>query len=103
MFMPTWFGFGFHWLNLLQLPFALQDTKVSGSDPTPGHQTHQVVSVLPQINNTKIYTGTVTYNASTLVELIVTHPFSLTQAANATGFIPEPLMIPGQNTAINIT
>lgn len=83
-------------------PFALQETKISGPDPTPGHQTHQAVNVLPQRNDTRIYTGTVTYSASTPVELIVTHPFNLTQAANATGFIPEPLTIPGQNTAISI-
>lgn len=83
-------------------PFALQDTKVSGPDPTPGHEIHQAVSVLPQRNDTKIYSGTVTYSASTPVELIVTHPFNLTQAANATSFIPEPLTVPGQNTAISI-
>jgi hypothetical protein len=84
-------------------PFALQDTKISGPDPTPGHENqHQAVNVLPQRNDTRIYTGTVTYSASTPVELIVTHPFNLTQAANATGFIPEPLTIPGQDTAISI-
>jgi hypothetical protein len=83
-------------------PFALQDTKISGPDPTPGHGSHQAVGVLPQRNDTKIYVGTVTYSASTPVEVVVTHPFNLTQAANATGFIPEPLTIPGQNTALTI-
>src|SRR3712207_4097448 len=63
-------------------PFALQDTKMSGPDPTPGHErSHQAITALPQRNDTKIYSGTVTYSASTPVELIVTHPFNLTQAA----------------------
>jgi hypothetical protein len=84
-------------------PFALQDTKVSGPDPTPGHEDqHQAVGVLPQRNDTKIYAGTVTYSSSTPVEVIVTHPFNLTQAANASNFVPEPLTVPGQNTAITI-
>ena len=83
-------------------PFALQDTKFSGPDPTPGHESHQAVNVLPQRNDIKIYGGTVTYSASTPVEVIVTHPFNMTQPANTTGFIPEPLTVPGQNTAISI-
>jgi hypothetical protein len=83
-------------------PFALQDTKISGPDPIPGHQMHQAVVILPPRNDTKIYSGTVTFSSSHPVELIVTHPFNLTQAANASGFIPEPLTIPGQNTTLAI-
>jgi hypothetical protein len=49
-----------------------------------------------QRNDTKIYAGTVTYSASTPVEVIVTHPINLTEAANATDFIPKPLTIPGR-------
>jgi hypothetical protein len=83
-------------------PFALQDTKISGPDPIPGHQMHQAVVILPPRNDTKIYSGTVTFSSSHPVELIVTHPFNLTQAANASGFIPEPLTIPSQNTTLAI-
>jgi hypothetical protein len=84
-------------------PFALQDTKISGSDPIPGHQMHQAVVILPPRNDTKIYSGTLTFSSSHPVELIVSHPFNLTQTPenNAT-FIPEPLTVPGQNTALAI-
>jgi hypothetical protein len=84
-------------------PFALQDTKISGPDPTPGHQIHQAVVILPPRNDTKIYSGTLTFSSSHPVELIVTHPFNLTRSPenNAT-FIPEPLTIPGRNTALAI-
>ena len=84
-------------------PFALQDTKISGPDPIRGHQMHQAVVILPPRNDTKIYSGTLTFSSSHPVELIVSHPFNLTQTPenNAT-FIPEPLTVPGQNTALTI-
>jgi hypothetical protein len=86
------------------VPFALQDTKLSGPDPTPGHeQQHQVVTVLPQRNDSKIYIGTVTFASSRPVEIVVEHPFNLTRPSNDTAsFIPEPLTVPGQNTAISV-
>lgn len=84
-------------------PFALQDSKVSGPDPIPGHQMHDAVVILPLRNDSKIYSGTLTFSSSHPVELIVTHPFNLTQdpTSNAT-FIPQSLTIPGQNTALSI-
>ncbi len=90
--------------SAVSTPFALQDTKVSGPDPTPGHEDqHQAVNVIPQRNDTRIYTGTVTYTSSTPVEVIVTHPYNLTQTANVTtSMVPEPLIVPGQNIAISI-
>jgi hypothetical protein len=76
------------------MPFALQNTKLSGPDPTPGHeQQHQAVTVLLPRNDSKIYSGTVTYASSIPVEVIVLHPFNLTQPTNNT-FIPEPLTVP---------
>jgi hypothetical protein len=84
-------------------PFALQDTKVSGPDPIPGHQMHDAVVILPPRNDSKIYSGTLTFSASHPVELIASHPFNLTQVpANNATFIPQPLTIPGQNTALSI-
>jgi hypothetical protein len=84
-------------------PFALQDTKASGPDPIPGHQMHDAVVILPPRNDSKIYSGTLTFSSSHPVELIVSHPFNLTQApANNATFVPEPLTIPGQNTALSI-
>ena len=84
-------------------PFALQESKVSQPDPIPGHQMHQAVVILPPRNDSKIYSGFLTFTASHPVELIVQHPFNLTRTAgnNAT-FIPEPITIPGQNTALAI-
>ena len=43
-------------------PFALLDTKVSGPDPIPGHQMHDAVVILPPRNDTKIYSGTLTFS-----------------------------------------
>jgi hypothetical protein len=84
-------------------PFALQDTKVSGPDPIPGHEMHDAVVILPPRNDSKIYSGTLTFSSSHPVELIVSHPFNLTQApANNATFVPEPLTIPGQNTTVSI-
>ena len=79
-----------------------QGTVSSDVDPLKGHEGHQAAVILPPRNDTKIYSGTVTFSSSHPVELIVTHPFNLTQAANASGFIPEPLTIPGQNTTLAI-
>lgn len=45
------------------VPFALQDTKVSGPDPIPGHQIHEAVVNLPLRNDPKIYTGTLTFSS----------------------------------------
>lgn len=84
-------------------PFALQDTKVSGPDPIPGHQMHDAVVILPPRNDSKIYSGTLTFTSSHPVELIVAHPFNLTQTfENNATFIPEPLTVPGQNVALAI-
>ena len=64
---------------------------------------HQAVTILPPRNDSKIYSGILTFTASTPVELIVQHPLNLTQTpANNATFIPEPLTIPGQNTALAV-
>lgn len=43
------------------------------------------------------------FSSSHPVELIVGHPFNLTQApANNATFVPQPLTIPGQNTDLSI-
>ena len=55
------------------MQFGLQYTEVSGSHTIPAHELHQAVGILPQGNDSKIYTGTLTYSSSTPVELIVTH------------------------------
>jgi hypothetical protein len=84
-------------------PFALQDTKISAPDQIPGHQMHQAVVILPPRNDSKIYSGTLTFSSSHPVELIVSHPFNLTRApTNNATFIPEPLTVPGQNTTLSI-
>jgi hypothetical protein len=100
LFVPT---LGANHAIAVTAPFALQDTKVSGPDPIPGHQMHDAVVILPPRNDSKIYSGTLTFSSSHPVELIVSHPFNLTQVpSNNATFVPEPLTVPGQNITLSI-
>ncbi len=69
------------------IPFAIQKTAQSIPDIlAPGHeQYHQVAIALPERQDSKVYTGTVTFTASQPLQVIVVQPFNQTVAQNTTG------------------
>ena len=69
------------------VPFAIQKTAQSMPDTlAPGHeQYHQVAIALPERQDAKVYTGTVTFTASQPLQVIVVQPFNQTEAQSTTG------------------
>ncbi|AIF85018.1 pterin-4a-carbinolamine dehydratase [Candidatus Nitrososphaera evergladensis SR1] len=53
----------------------LTKTMASSQDPAPGHETHQSAVFLPPLGEDVIYSGTLTWAASDLVELFTYHHY----------------------------
>lgn len=88
-------------------PFVVQNTSVSGPDPLPGHQGHQIVMAAPPRDDGGIYSGIVTFTASQPVEVVVLHTYNPVSGQDAqqggnqtTG---EPLNAPFGNGKVAIS
>ena len=81
------------------VPFAIQKTAQSMPDTlAPDHeQYHQVAIALPERQDSKVYTGTVTFTASQPLQVIVIQPFNQTTTQNTTG-VPVGVAETGENT-----
>jgi len=64
---------------------TIQNTTVSGQDPLPGHQGHQLALILPPRADGKLWVGTVTWTASKPVELVILHGYTNVTADSAHG------------------
>ena len=64
---------------------TIQNTTVSGQDPLPGHQGHQLAMILPPRADGKLWVGTVTWTSSKPVELVVLHGYTNVTADSAHG------------------
>jgi hypothetical protein len=65
--------------------FAIQETKKSEPDTAPGHeQYHQIAIALPEREDGKIYTGQISYSASTPVAVLTLQPIDPYIGQNAT-------------------
>ena len=64
---------------------TIQNTTVSGQDPLPGHQGHQLALILPPRADGKLWVGTVTWTASKPVELVILHGYTNVAADSAHG------------------
>src|SRR6266702_4739779 len=64
---------------------TIQNTTVSGQDPLPGHQGHQLALILPPLADGKLWVGTVTWTSSKPVELVVLHGYTNVTADSAHG------------------
>ena len=64
---------------------TIQNTTVSGQDPLPGHQGHQLALILPPRADGKLWVGTVTWTSSKPVELVVLHGYTNVTADSAHG------------------
>ncbi|NOJ30180.1 MAG: hypothetical protein DA328_08455 [Nitrososphaeraceae archaeon] len=80
--------------------FVIQNTASSTQDPTPGHESHQIVIALPPRDDGKIYGGTVTYSASKAVEVVVFHPYNASATNEEHG---EPLNVPFGDGKVGIS
>lgn len=81
--------------------FSIQDTKKSEPDTAPGHsQYHQIAIALPEREDGKIYTGHVSYSASTPVAIVTLQPINSSMALNATDL---PLTSTGTNFAVSFS
>jgi len=77
--------------------FAIQKTDKSVQDPTPEHETHQIILALPPRIDSKMYSGQVTYSASKPVEIVVLNPFNATATDEQHG---QPLTAPFGNGSL---
>jgi len=64
---------------------TIQNTTISGQDPLPGHQGHQLAMILPPRADGKLWVGTVTWTSSKPVELVVLHGYMNVTADAAHG------------------
>jgi hypothetical protein len=53
-----------------------QGTATSIADPLPGHHMHQLIMILPPRDDSKVYSGILTFAASKKVEVVVLHAMS---------------------------
>jgi hypothetical protein len=79
---------------------TIQNTTVSGQDPLPGHQGHQLALILPPRADGKLWVGTVTWTSSKPVELVVLHGYTNVTADSAHGV---PLIAKPPTGAVAIT
>jgi hypothetical protein len=79
--------------------FAIQETKKSEDDIAPGHeQYHQIAIALPEREDGKIYTGQISYSASTPVAVLALQSINQSIAQNATGL---PLTFASTNFTVS--
>jgi hypothetical protein len=80
------------------IPFVMQNSSQYMSDNlAPGHeQYHHVAIALPERQDGKVYTGTVTFTASQPLQVIVVQPFNQTVTQNITG-VPVGAAETGEN------
>lgn len=72
-----------------------QRTQTSAQDPLPGHESHQVVLVLPPRADNNVWVGDVTWTASKPVEVVVLHGYNGSAVSNQTvSQFGEPLIAP---------
>ena len=79
---------------------TIQNTTVSGQDPLPGHQGHQLALILPPRADGKLWVGTVTWTSSKPVEMVVLHGYTNVTADSAHGV---PLIAKPPTGAVAIT
>lgn len=63
----------------------MQDTVGSIADPFPGHESHDIVIMLP-IEKDALYSGTLTFSASHPVEVVVWHEYDQPENSPANTF-----------------
>lgn len=80
------------------IPFVMQNSSQYMSDNlAPGHeQYHHVGIALPERQDGKVYTGTVTFTASQPLQVIVVQPFNQTVTQNTT-IVPVGAAETGEN------
>jgi hypothetical protein len=59
---------------------VLQGIISSTDDPLPGHETHQVATILPVANDSLVYSGLITFTATQPVEVQIYHMYEMGNA-----------------------
>jgi hypothetical protein len=87
-----------------------QGTITSIPNPWPGHEGHQIATILPSESNSnndssivKGYTGIVTYTASKPVQILVLHKYSVEQSMIDTNKFGSGLVTPINNNTYDLT
>jgi hypothetical protein len=87
-----------------------QGTITSISNPWPGHEGHQIATILPTESNSnndssmvKGYTGILTYTASKPVQILVLHKYSVEQSMIDTNKFGSGLVTPINNNTYDLT
>ena len=87
-----------------------QGTITSIPNPWPGHEGHQIVTILPPKSNNNNdssivigYTGILTYTASKPVQILVLHKYSVEQSKIDTNRFGSGLVTPINNNTYDLT
>ncbi|SRR5215203_906726 len=87
-----------------------QGTITSIPNPWPGHEGHQIATILPSISNENNdsssdigYTGLLTYTASKPVQIVILHKYSIEQSQIDTDKFGSGLVTPINNNTYDLT